>query len=349
LKSLFEQSGLTPGQIAACTASRLSSKTKSHHALVRNGVNVRAADTAEEFHMLLIVGGDSEVGAAALGVLKGQGHAAAATTRRRDLVSDDRPFLDLGTSLASFEPPQGTTSACICAAVARLGDCAADPQASAHINVTQTLTLIERLLARGIYVLFLSTNRVFDGRVPQVPPDAPHSPVSEYGRQKARTESALNDYIARGAPIGILRLAKVVSARTPLFRTWIADLPQGKAISAFADLTIAPTEMTFACNAIGTLLSEQASGIFQLTGPRDVSYADVGRFLAAKLGVDSSLVQETSARSAELPEGTILLHTTLDYSALCKRLGLEVPDVWQVIESVTRSAVSQSRTMQNAG
>jgi len=299
--------------------------------------------------MFLIVGGDSEVGAAAFAALKGQGHAAAATTRRRDLVSDDRPFLDLDTALDGFEPPQGTTAACICAAVARLGDCAADPHASAHINVTQTLTLVERLLARGIYVLFLSTNRVFDGRVPQVPPDAPHSPVSEYGRQKARTETALSDYVARGAPVGILRLAKVVSPRTPLFQGWIADLPRGKAISAFGDMTVAPTEITFVCSAIGTLLSEQASGIFQLTGPRDVSYADVGRFLAAKLGVDSSLVQETSARTAELPEGTILPHTTLDYSALRNRLGLEVPDVWQVIESVTRSAVSQSRIMQNAG
>jgi hypothetical protein len=49
-----------------------------------------------------------------------------------------------------------------------------------------------------------------------------------------------------------------------------------------------------------------------------------------------------------LPEGTILLHTTLDYSALHERLGLEVPDVWPVIESVTRSAVSQTRTMQDA-
>lgn len=298
--------------------------------------------------MFLIVGGDSEIGAAAFGALKGQGHAAAATTRRRDLVSHDRPFLDLGTSLDGFEPPQGTTSACICAAVARLGDCAADPRASAHINVTQTLALVDQLLARGIYVLFLSTNRVFDGRVPHVLPDAPHSPVSEYGRQKARTESALNNHVARGAPVGVLRLAKVVSAHTPLFQSWIADLQRGKTITAFGDMTIAPTEITFVCKAIGTLLGERASGIFQLTGPRDVSYADVGRFLAVKLGVNSSLVRETSAGTAGLPEGTILLHTTLDYSALHERLGLEVPDVWPVIESVTRSAVSQTRTMQDA-
>ena len=299
--------------------------------------------------MFLIAGGDSEIGAAVFAALKTQGHATAATTRRRDRVAQDRLFLDFGASLEGWEPPQGAASVCICAAVARLADCAADPQASAHINVTQTLALVDKLLRRGIYVLFLSTNQVFDGRLPQVPPDAPHSPVSEYGRQKARTESALREYMLRGAPIGILRLAKVVSPRMPLLQRWMADLVRGRPISAFSDMTLAPTPMTSVSSAISSLLGERASGIFQLTGPRDVSYADVGRFLAGKLGVESSLVQATSARGAGLPAGATPLHTTLDSGALRNRFGIEVPDVWQVIDSLTSFDAGQSRTMQNAG
>jgi hypothetical protein len=80
-----------------------------------------------------------------------------------------------------------------------------------------------------------------------------------------------------------------------------------------------------------------------------VSYADVGRFLAGKLGVEESLVQGSSARAAGLPEGATPLHTTLDSSVLRDRFGLEVPDVWQVIESVTSSGVGQRRAIQNAG
>jgi dTDP-4-dehydrorhamnose reductase len=299
--------------------------------------------------MFLIVGGDSEIGGAAFAALKAQGQPAASTTRRPDRVAQDRLFLDLGASLEAWEPPAGATSACVCAAVARLADCAADPQASAHINVSQTLALVDTLLRRGIYVLFLSTNQVFDGRVPQIAPDAPHSPVSEYGRQKARTESTLSDHMARGAPIGILRLAKVVSPHMALLQRWIADLAKGMPISAFTDMTLAPTQIVSVTSAISSLLSERASGIFQLTGPRDVSYADVGHFLAGKLGVESSLVQAASAGAAGLPEGATPLHTTLDSSALRNRFGIEVPDVWQVIESVTGSDVGKSRTMQNAG
>jgi dTDP-4-dehydrorhamnose reductase len=126
-------------------------------------------------------------------------------------------------------------------------------------------------------------------------------------------------------------------------------LARGEAISAFTDMTLAPTPMASVTTAIGSLLSERASGIFQLTGPRDVSYADVGHFLAGKLGVDFSLVQAASARGAGLPEGATPLHTTLDSSALRNRFGIEVADVWQVIESVTGPDVGKSRTMQNAG
>jgi dTDP-4-dehydrorhamnose reductase len=299
--------------------------------------------------MFLIVGGDSEIGGTVFSALKSQDHAVAATTRRRDRVASDRLFLDLAASLDGWEPPQGATSACVCAAVARLADCAADPEASAHINVSQTLLLVDKLLRRGIYVLFLSTNQVFDGRVPQVPPDALHSPVSEYGRQKARTESALCEYMARGAPIGILRLAKVVSPHMALLQRWAADLAKGVPISAFTDMTLAPTGIASVSSAIRSLLSERPSGIFQLTGPRDVSYADVGHFLAERLGVESSLVQPASARAAGLPAGATPLHTTLDSSALRNRYGIELTDVWQVLESVTGPEIGKSRTMQNAG
>jgi dTDP-4-dehydrorhamnose reductase len=299
--------------------------------------------------MFLIVGGDSEIGGAAFAALKAENQPGAATTRRRDRAGSDRPFLDLAAALDGWEPPEAVTSACVCAAIARLADCAADPEKSAHVNVSQTLALADKLLRRGIYVLFLSTNQVFDGSIAQAPPDTAHSPVSEYGRQKARTEAALLEHMARGAPLGILRLAKVASPHMPLLQRWIADLAGGKPIGAFGDMTLAPAHIASVCSAISVLLTERASGIFQLTGPRDVSYAEVGRFLAGKLGVEPSLVQVTNARAAGVPEGATPLHTTLDSSALRERFGLEVPDPWQVIESVMSSDISQRRTVQNAG
>ena len=291
--------------------------------------------------MFLIVGGDSEIGGAAYRAMKAHGKAVAATTRRSGRIAPDRPFLDLAAPLDDWAPPPGTQAMCLCAAIARLAACADDPEGSAHINVVQTLALAEMCLARGITVLFLSTNQVFDGRTPHERAEAPHSPVSEYGRQKARAEAALLRQIESGAPVAILRLAKVVSDTMPLIGGWIKDLTAAKPIRVFDDLKLAPTPTNQVCTAIAALLQDRARGIFQLTGPRDVSYADIGGFLAAYLDADPKLVNQTSARAAGLPEGATPLHTTLDSSLMRVHYGLDVPDVWDVVERVAANTRDQ--------
>jgi len=288
--------------------------------------------------MFLIVGGDSEIGAATFHALQAQGQPVAATTRRRDRVAPDRPFLDLAAPLGDWTPPGGTRAVCLCAAIARLAACADDPQGSAHLNVVQTLALAERLLARDIAVLLLSTNQVFDGRTPQQRADAPHAPVSEYGRQKAHAEAALFRHMTNGAPVAVLRLAKVVSDDMPLIAGWARELGAGRPIRVFHDLALAPTPTDLVCAAIIALLRDRARGIFQLTGPRDVTYADIGRFLAGYLDAVPSLVNETSARAAGLPIGATPKHTTLDSSWLRVHYGLQVPDVWEVVERVVMNA-----------
>lgn len=294
--------------------------------------------------MFLIVGGDSEIGAAACRAMKAQGLPVAATTRRREGVAAERPFLDLA-DVGEFQPSPQTQAACLCAAIARIAACAADPKGTAYINVQQTAGLIDRLLARGIYVLFLSTNQVFDGRVAQAAADAPYSPVSEYGRQKMQAEDWLRAHMARGAPAGILRLAKVVSPRIPLIEGWAANLAAGKPISTFSDMTLAPTPIDLVCKMIAALLQDRSCGIFQLTGPRDITYTDLGRLLARRLDADPSLVHATSARAAGLPEGSTPLNTTLDSRALQSRYGIAVPDVEEVIGNLVAATQGASATV----
>jgi len=282
----------------------------------------------------LLIGGDGEIGAAAFRALKAAGTPVAATTRRADGAGPERPLLDLAAPLEDWQPPAGTRSACVLAAVARLADCAADPVRSAHINVTQTLALIERLIARDVHIVFVSTNQVFDGSAPHVAADAPACPVSEYGRQKTRAEARLKQLMGAGAPVAILRLSKVVSPGMALIAGWIEALIAGKAIRAFADMTMAPTPTGLVVAAIAALMADRRAGIFQLTGPRDVTYAEVGRFLARRLGADVGLVAEGSATAAGLPAGASPPYTTLDSSALGRLYGLEVPDAWEVIAGV---------------
>lgn len=283
---------------------------------------------------ILIVGGDSEIAAAAAAHLRARGHDVVATTRRRERVAPDRPFLDLSQPVDDWRVPDEIGAACLCAAVARLADCAKDPEGSARINVAGNVSLANRLLGRGIPVLFLSTDKVFDGEQPHVPADAPPCPVSDYGRQKAAAEAALREMMQTGAPAAVLRLAKVVMPGMDLLRHWIVELKAGRVIRAFHDMMMAPTPVAQVVEAIERLLSTPSSGFFQLTGPRDADYGAIARHLAGRIGADPALVETVSAYSAGLPIGSTARNTTLDSSALAERFGITVADVSAVIDEL---------------
>jgi dTDP-4-dehydrorhamnose reductase len=287
--------------------------------------------------MYLLIGGDSELGSATYRFLKDGGYAVQATTRRRELVSSDRPYFDILDTLEEWNPPPGVDAVCIFLSVARLRDCAADPAGSAQVNVARTLQLIDNLIADGIYVLFLSSNQVFNGEGPHVAADAPADPGSEYGRQKAQTEAGIRQRIARGAPLAIMRLSKVLAPELPLIQGWVEALLSGKPIRAFDDMTVAPVPVELATAAIGALLKQRLPGVYQLTGPRDVSYTEIGRRLAGELGVSPGLVEPFSAYSAGMPKGSTPRHTTLDSGLLQEKFGIVVPDVWEVLAPMLRA------------
>jgi dTDP-4-dehydrorhamnose reductase len=283
----------------------------------------------------LLVGGDSEIAAATMAQMQRDGVAVTATTRRHErLRHSGQVFLDLAQPLADWQPPSGVDAACLCAAIARLADCDRDPLGSALINVTRTIELTEMLVARGIFVLFLSTNQVFDGNCAHVPAEAPHSPVSEYGRQKAKAESRFRELIAKGAPLAILRLAKVVSPGMALLRQWQAALAVGQPIRAFDDMMMAPTPVTDVATAITALLVARITGVWQLTGAEDVSYTAIGGHIARRIGAEPELVQPVPAASAGMPIGSTPRHTTLDSSRLQQRFAIPVRKPWPVIDSL---------------
>jgi len=199
------------------------------------------------------------------------------------------------------------------------------------------VALADRFIDRGIYTVYLSTNQVFDGSVAHVPPHAPHSPVSAYGHQKARTEAELIARLAQGAPVAILRLAKVVSRDMTLLRDWIEALMSGRPIRAFSDMMMAPTPTDLVAKVVAALLVDRPRGIFQLSGPRDISYAELARDLAKRLSSDVRLVEPVTATLAGMPVGATPRHTTLDSRILQEHLGLVVPGTTEIVEDVIRA------------
>jgi dTDP-4-dehydrorhamnose reductase len=282
----------------------------------------------------LVVGVDGTIGSALFRRLKGERSAVIGTTRREGRTGPDRLFLDLSHSseIEGLRPSVG--SAVIAAAVARLPACAKDPEGSRAVNVSHTVELARKLIATGVHVLFLSTDKVFDGSIAPRRAEDPRSATPENGRQKSEAESAL-------LPLGVavLRLTKVLGPGDALLAGWRRDLAAGRRIRAFSDMVMAPVPLSLVVEAAVRISRARAPGIFQLSGSHDVTYADAARYLAGRIGAPAALVGAVTTAEAGVDlGGPVARYTALDGGRLESEFGLRAPDVLATIEAASLAA-----------
>jgi dTDP-4-dehydrorhamnose reductase len=266
----------------------------------------------------LVVGADSMIGGALLQRLRAVGRRALGTSRR---PHHDKSIvhLDLGKPPGVWDGPPVRT-AYLCAAVSRLDACRRDPEGSAQVNVAGAVRLARLLAAQGAYVVFLSTNHVFDGTRPYRRPDEATCPFNEYGRQKAAAEVQV---LSLGTSAAALRLTKVLGDRVALFDAWAVSLRRGECIRPYSDLSIAPVPLRTAVECLARLGRQRLPGVHHLSGDRDVLYADVARTVAELAGADEMLVEPVATLTAQPDADPPPRYTTLAVT----RCGFTAPDV----------------------
>jgi len=244
----------------------------------------------------LIVGGDGLIGAQLEQVLARQG-SVVATTRRA--VGPGRIVLDLSSGQADAAYAVKADVAFICAAMTSMLGCETNPLGSHRVNVTETIRLIAQLASNGCFVVFLSSNTVFDGETPFADEDTPYSPTTEYGRQKAVAEQGIRN-LPSTENCAIVRLSKVVTAKTGVAANFIQRLRTGEPCPAFADLLLCPVSLTAVCAGLSAIAAARKPGVFHLSGAEEMSYAELAGFLARRLGAAPGLVLPSQSSDAKV-------------------------------------------------
>jgi dTDP-4-dehydrorhamnose reductase len=279
----------------------------------------------------LVVGADGFIGRALADHLAGAGEPVLATTRRRDTVSESRIFLDLAHDVSDWCPPCPVSVAYLCAAVSSLDVCRRERAQSTMVNVHSTVALARTLVTRGAFVIFPSTNLVFDSSSPFHKADDPVSPCTEYGRQKAQAERQL---LALGQVIAVVRFTKILGPNMPLFTQWIQTLQNHGVIHPFTDLGLSPISLAFAVQVLHSIAEQRLPGIFQVSGASDITYVQVAHHLAQRLGVSPDLVQPVKPEEAGLQLEVIRPYSTLDTTRLRTEFGMQPPPAWLTIDSL---------------
>jgi dTDP-4-dehydrorhamnose reductase len=261
----------------------------------------------------LVIGANGLLGRSISERLRSLGHRVAKTSRR--LAAESSP-LDILANADSWEPPAGITTAYFCAAVTSQSECRKSFDRAYAVNVTATVSLIRRLVDAGIFVVFPSTNLVFDGSHSHVLADAIPCPRTAYGRMKAEAETRL---LALGN-VGVVRLTKVVHDHLSIFAEWRKSLTQGIAVHPFQDMVFSPLPVRDAVSVLVAVGQNRLRGVVQASAQDDISYAKACCLIAHRLQVAESQVKPVSwQRSDQCPEhaGSRSLRQILPRRAFC--------------------------------
>lgn len=278
----------------------------------------------------LVVGAAGMIGSAIVRDLISASEKVVGADLWRDNLGSEKIFVDLADDPAEWKLPQPVKTAYLCAGVTKIEECRRDPTVSSRVNVEGTIRLAETMLNKGTFTVFLSSNQVFDGTMAKVPPHHPQNPQNEYGRQKTVVEQYLNQWPERAA---IIRLTKIVGPKSIFFK-WAGSLRQNLPIHPFTDMVVSPVPLLTVASIVSLIGMRQLGGIWQISGEKDVTYAEAAQLMTRALGTRSNLVRPFTTREANLGLEFNPAHTTLDTERLIRELGLAPPSIESAVGQV---------------
>jgi dTDP-4-dehydrorhamnose reductase len=180
-----------------------------------------------------------------------------------------------------------------CAAMSDVDGCERDPVGARRSNASGARHVAGVAGSLGIYMVFVSTDYVFDGSTrPVIDEDSPPQPLSVYGRTKLSGEEAVSELCAHHA---VVRTSWLFGGSRPSFVKRVIDLGmQGKAMEIVSSQISSPTWVEELAPALISLAKKRCRGTFHLTNEGHVSRDDWARSILEDARLDPELVRTVS-------------------------------------------------------
>jgi dTDP-4-dehydrorhamnose reductase len=224
----------------------------------------------------LIVGIDSQIGKALKNKTQDKNYAVYGTTRRKCNIDIKTFYLDLeNPDFKIFDLKFGIVV--LCSATTNFDQCDSNFSKYHKINVENTISLIKFFSRQKSFVIYLSSNAVFDGTKQFYKSTDQTCPTTSYGKYKSEVEKYLTNHESQNSCV--LRLTKVISEATPFLERWSLEALQGQKIKANKKRYLAPISMELVTSTIIDLADKKQPGLFQLGGREEISYYDYARYI----------------------------------------------------------------------
>lgn len=166
-------------------------------------------------------------------------------------------------------------------------------------NTRSTELLANQAKELDAFLIFISSDYVFDGLRGGYSEEDATCPSTAYGRSKAEAEAFLKANLpSRSA---ILRASAIYGKGGRFFDWIVRSLEQGQPVDAFEDAIFTPTHISDVLYAFRWLIRAERPGVYHVANPEPVSRYQMAQAVARHYGFSESLVRPARVADTGLP------------------------------------------------
>jgi dTDP-4-dehydrorhamnose reductase len=176
------------------------------------------------------------------------------------------------------------------AALTDVEKCEVDPQLANSLNVKATEVIAKEVEKISSYLMYISTDYIFDGKTGLYEETDSTNPLNNYGKTKLLGEKFIENetskwsIIRTSTPFGVHPFKKT-------FPVWVYEnLKINKKINILEDQFTSPTYVPNLSKMILEITSRSLEGFFHLSGSTKISRFEFAKMIATKLNLDLSLL-----------------------------------------------------------
>ncbi|MDD5012068.1 MAG: SDR family oxidoreductase [Candidatus Nanoarchaeia archaeon] len=218
------------------------------------------------------------------------------------------------------------THAIICSAKSKIKDCETNSDETYKINVLGTQNLINQLFEKNIIPIFLSSDRVFDGKKGNYAENDETSPYYHYGKHKKTIEDFL---LNSNEKYLILRLSRVFgtdSGDGTLLTSLIKDLKEDKILKCADDQKFSLTYIGDLVKIVDKMLDENLYGLYNVASIDSSDRFELANLLKRELNISSGKIVPCSIREFGFSE-PLPSDLTINNEKLKRDLNIDFPEI----------------------
>jgi dTDP-4-dehydrorhamnose reductase len=183
------------------------------------------------------------------------------------------------------------------AALTDVDKCEINKELAWKINAEGTRNIADAVKTSGAFLIYASTDYVFNGETGHYKEDARPDPINYYGFTKLKAEELVKGLVGEYC----IARASVIYGSTPAagkvnFALWLLNkLERSEKARIVTDQWNSPTLNTNLADMTLEIIERKLTGIFHLSGATRISRYDFAKRIAENFNLDSDLISPTAS------------------------------------------------------